>query len=100
MDACVHAGEDYPMLTGNLVAIFSSGIICTVISLIKPDSYDWQTTREIPMVDDTDTGALLQFCLLFLPPCLLESRVDLLFRCARHLCKHDLGSLIAESKLC
>ncbi len=45
------------MLVGNLVAIFSSGIICTVISLIKPDAYDWQTTREIPMVDDTETGA-------------------------------------------
>lgn len=51
------AGQDYPMLVGNLVAIFSSGIICTVISLIKPDAYDWQTTREIPMVDDTETGA-------------------------------------------
>lgn len=58
MHVCT-AGDDYPMLTGNLVAIFSSGIICTVISLIKPDSYDWQTTREIPMVDDTDTGAHL-----------------------------------------
>ncbi|EIE20547.1 urea active transporter-like protein [Coccomyxa subellipsoidea C-169] len=49
-------GQDYPMLIGNLVAIFSSGIICTVMSLIKPDAYDWQTTREIPMVDDTETG--------------------------------------------
>lgn len=45
------------MLTGNLVAIFSSGIITTIVSLIKPDNYDWQTTREIPMVDDTETGA-------------------------------------------
>lgn len=52
------AGADYPMLTGNLVAIFSSGIICTIVSLIKPDNYDWQTTREIPMVDDSETGAL------------------------------------------
>ncbi len=49
-------GNDYPMLTGNLFAIFGSAIICTAWSLVQPDAYDWQTTREIPMVDDNETG--------------------------------------------
>ena len=45
------------MLVGNLVAILASGLVCIVVSLIKPDSYDWKTTREITMVDDAETGA-------------------------------------------
>lgn len=45
------------MLLGNLVAIISSAIIVVVVSLIKPDNYDWKGTREIAMVDDAETGA-------------------------------------------
>lgn len=45
-------GGDYPMLAGNLTSICSSLIILTVFSLWKPQKYDWQTTREIPMVDE------------------------------------------------
>ena len=45
------------MLVGNLVAILASGLVCTVVSLIKPDNYDWKSTREITMVDDAETGA-------------------------------------------
>lgn len=44
------------MLVGNLVAILSSGIICTVISLIKPDDYDWSSSREIKMIEEDTTG--------------------------------------------
>ena len=44
------------MLVGNLVAILASGLVCIVVSLIKPDSYDWKSTREITMVDDAETG--------------------------------------------
>lgn len=50
-------GKDYPMLVGNLAAIVVSGVVCTVWSLMSPDAYDWQTTREIPMIDDNETGA-------------------------------------------
>ncbi len=46
-----------PMLVGNLVAILSSALVCVVVSLIKPDRYDWKSTREISMVDDAETGA-------------------------------------------
>jgi hypothetical protein len=54
-------GGDYPMLAGNLTSIFSSGIICTIISLIKPQNYDWKSTREIPTVDDDGTHSLVEF---------------------------------------
>ena len=46
------------MLVGNLVAILASALVCVVVSLIKPDRYDWKSTREISMVDDAETGAL------------------------------------------
>lgn len=49
--------QDYPMLLGNLVAILVSALIVVVVTLIKPDNYDWKTTREIAMVDDAETGA-------------------------------------------
>lgn len=45
-------GENYSMLGGNLCAIFVSAIVCAVISLIKPQEYDWKTTREIPLVEE------------------------------------------------
>jgi Na+/proline symporter len=42
-------GGDYPMLAGNLVAIFLSGIISTVLSYIKPQEYDWADLQDIPL---------------------------------------------------
>ena len=45
-------GGDYPMLAGNLTSIFSSLIIITLMSLWKPQNYDWKTTREIPTVEE------------------------------------------------
>ena len=47
------------MLAGNLVSILLSGIVCITMSLIKPDNYDWKSTREIPMVEDAETGAVV-----------------------------------------
>ena len=44
---------------GNLCSILVSGFVCTVISLIKPDNFDWKATREITMIDPEDTGARL-----------------------------------------
>ena len=52
----VACAQDYPMLLGNLVAILFSALIVVVVSLIKPDNYDWKGTREIAMVDDSETG--------------------------------------------
>ena len=42
-------GGDYPMLAGNLVAIFMGGIICVIVSLIKPQDYNWADMAEIPL---------------------------------------------------
>jgi hypothetical protein len=42
-------GGDYPMLAGNLVAICLSGIICVVLSYMKPQNYNWAEMRDIPL---------------------------------------------------
>lgn len=44
-------GQDYPMLAGNLVALFFSAIICIVLTYIFPQNYDWAELRNIPMVE-------------------------------------------------
>lgn len=48
------------MLAGNLVSILSSGLICTIVSLLKPDDCDWSTTRAIPLIED-DPNAHIPF---------------------------------------
>ncbi|PRW20754.1 urea-proton symporter DUR3-like [Chlorella sorokiniana] len=45
-------GGDYPMLAGNLTSILSSLVICLVWGWLKPQNYDWKTTREIPTVEE------------------------------------------------
>lgn len=54
-------GEDAHMLAGNLTAILFSGFVCTVISLIKPDDADWETTTKmIPLVEEDAHAHLSQ----------------------------------------
>lgn len=45
-------GGNYPMLAGNLVSIGLSVVVCVVISLIKPQNYTWDTTRQIKMIEE------------------------------------------------
>ncbi|KIW13268.1 hypothetical protein PV08_08455 [Exophiala spinifera] len=40
-------GSNYATLSGNLAAIMTGLIVSVVVSLIKPDNYDWSTTRAI-----------------------------------------------------
>ena len=40
------------MLIGNVVAIFSSFIITTSMSLLNPDDYDFQGTRDISLIGE------------------------------------------------
>lgn len=55
VEAKVHYGEltlsstgsNFPTLAGNLAAIMTGLIVSVVVSLIKPDNYDWSTTRAI-----------------------------------------------------
>ena len=49
-------GQNYPMLIGNLVAICFSGIVCIAVSLMDPDDYDWESTRNIRMVETYDNA--------------------------------------------
>lgn len=46
------------MLTGNLVAILSSGLICVIVSMIKPDNCDWTTTKSIELIEQDDAAEL------------------------------------------
>jgi urea-proton symporter len=50
-------GKDYPMLAGNLASILISAFICITVSLIKPDNFDWEATRNLKMVEEEWTGA-------------------------------------------
>ncbi|CAG8512176.1 16999_t:CDS:2 [Funneliformis caledonium] len=38
-------GKNFSMLTGNLVSLFVSGLIATIMSLIKPANFDFEETR-------------------------------------------------------
>lgn len=44
-------GKNAPMLAGNLVSILTSGAVHVVCSLLWPQNYDWDTTRQITMVE-------------------------------------------------
>ena len=39
--------SNYPTLAGNLAAIMTGLIVSVVVSLIKPDDFDWEATRAI-----------------------------------------------------
>ena len=53
-------GRDEIMLTGNLVAILSSGAICFAISMYKPDNCDWSSTKSIPLIEDDPNANIEQ----------------------------------------
>ncbi|PNH09887.1 Urea-proton symporter DUR3 [Tetrabaena socialis] len=44
-------GQDYPMLAGNLVALFFSMILCVILSYIWPQDFDWAELRNIPVIE-------------------------------------------------
>lgn len=54
-------GMNVPMLTGNLVAIFSSTFIMIAVSMMNPDNYDWdEMNKGLTLVDsDAATTAAL-----------------------------------------
>ncbi|KAF2707608.1 Na+/solute symporter [Pleomassaria siparia CBS 279.74] len=43
-------GLSYPTLAGNLAAVLAGLIVSVTVSLIKPDNFDWETTRAINAV--------------------------------------------------
>ncbi|KVH91478.1 Sodium/solute symporter [Cynara cardunculus var. scolymus] len=44
-------GRNAPMLAGNLVSILTGGGIHVVCSLLRPQNYDWETTKQITVVE-------------------------------------------------
>nr|QPB67291.1 urea active transporter 3.1 [Bangia sp. ESS1] len=55
-----NTGNTDVMLAGNLMSILSSGIICTLVSFVRPDDCDWSSTQSIPLIED-DPNAFLPF---------------------------------------
>ncbi|KAH8712248.1 Sodium:solute symporter family-domain-containing protein [Phaeosphaeriaceae sp. PMI808] len=52
------SGANYPMLAGNVVALLSPMIFIPVLTLIfGMDNYDWQSMKNIRLVDDSDVTA-------------------------------------------
>lgn len=48
-------GRNAPMLAGNLVSILTGGAIHALCSLLWPQNYTWDTTRQITMVEKEES---------------------------------------------
>lgn len=48
-------GQNYPMLAGNLVALFISCFLCIALSYIYPQDFDWKDLSDMPTVESTKT---------------------------------------------
>lgn len=44
-------GRNAPMLAGNLVSILTGGAVHAICSFLKPQNYDWETTKQITIVE-------------------------------------------------
>ncbi|CAH9077557.1 unnamed protein product [Cuscuta europaea] len=44
-------GRNGPMLAGNLVSILTGGAVHAVCSFLRPQNYDWETTKKISVVE-------------------------------------------------
>lgn len=44
-------GRNAPMLAGNLVSILTGGVAHAVCSMLRPQNYDWSTTKQITVVE-------------------------------------------------
>lgn len=73
-------GNDFAMLTGNVLALFTSPIICAIVTWFKPQNYNWEdlrTVTEAYLVEEdrhaTKEQVLVSLCVCKLL-CLLASR--------------------------
>ncbi|KAL7599032.1 hypothetical protein Lser_V15G22750 [Lactuca serriola] len=49
-------GRNAPMLVGNLVSILTGGAVHAACSFLKPQDYDWESTRQITVVEKEKSG--------------------------------------------
>ncbi|XP_059275504.1 urea-proton symporter DUR3 [Lycium ferocissimum] len=48
-------GRNAPMLAGNLVSILTGGAIHAICSILRPQNYEWETTKQITVVEKEKT---------------------------------------------
>lgn len=48
-------GQEEAQLAGNIVAICSSGLICTICSLVSPQNFDWKGFEVIKLIEEVKT---------------------------------------------
>eukprot|EP00250_Pteridium_aquilinum_P010974 c19756_g1_i1 orf=325-2298(+) len=53
-------GRNAPMLAGNLVSILVGGAIHAVCSFVKPQNYDWDTTKSLSTVEEDASDVPLE----------------------------------------
>uniref|UniRef100_A0A7N0ZXE4 Urea-proton symporter DUR3 n=1 Tax=Kalanchoe fedtschenkoi TaxID=63787 RepID=A0A7N0ZXE4_KALFE len=49
-------GRNAPMLAGNLVSILTGGAVHAVCSFLRPQDYDWESTKKISRVEKESSG--------------------------------------------
>nr|AZL41241.1 high affinity plasma membrane urea transporter [Ceanothus thyrsiflorus] len=76
-------GRNAPMLAGNLVSILTGGAIHAACSFLWPQNYDWETTRQITVVEKEKSD---------LPP--EEYKEDKLIRAKAWIVKWGVGFTI------
>lgn len=50
-------GRNAPMLAGNLVSILTGGVVHGICSILQPQNYKWDTTKEITMVEKIEEAS-------------------------------------------
>lgn len=48
-------GRNAPMLAGNVVSILSGGAICALVSMLNPQNFTWDATRNITVVEHEES---------------------------------------------
>ncbi|CAM6103126.1 unnamed protein product [Calypogeia fissa] len=48
-------GRNAPMLAGNLVSILSGGAICATVSMLNPQNFNWDATRNLSVVEKEES---------------------------------------------
>jgi hypothetical protein len=51
-------GGNFPMLYGNLTAIFSSALICFITGTMNTERYDWKSMKAIALIKEKNTDGV------------------------------------------
>lgn len=73
-------GRNAPMLAGNLVSILVGGVVHAVCSFIRPQDYDWESTKQITVVEKENSELSIE-----------EFKEEKLIRAKRWIIKWGVG---------